>query len=69
MHAVRASLEQDVGGLDVAVDETRRVHGVQSGADLGDDPGGTLWSQLSSLRVKWMLCPTRLAPRDGRGEI
>ena len=32
--------EQDVGGLDVAVDEPRGVRGVQRGRDLADDAGG-----------------------------
>ena len=32
-----ARAEQDVGGLDVAVDEAARVRGVERAADLGDD--------------------------------
>jgi hypothetical protein len=39
---VLARAEQDVGGLDVAVDEPGGVGGVQRGADLLDDPHGAL---------------------------
>ena len=32
--------EQDVAGLDVAVDEAAAVGGVERGGDLADDPDG-----------------------------
>ena len=59
-----ADVEQDVGGLDVAMDEAARVGGIQGDRHLGDDPDRVRRIHGATLQPRLQVAPADIAHGD-----